>query len=81
MSGGASAPRQIALIILAIITALLLQRLAANDQPPGSTIIVEVPTAPAVYRRLRSQAEAAGQTPAQLMGSILTAAAAREELE
>jgi hypothetical protein len=40
---------------------------------------VEVPVAPAVYRRLRSQAEAGGQTPAQLMGSILTAAAGKEE--
>jgi hypothetical protein len=44
-------------------------------------IIAEVPVPPAVYRRLRSQAEAAGQTPAQLMGSILTAAAGKEELK
>jgi hypothetical protein len=49
------------------------QQLAANDLPPGSMIIAEVPVPPAVYRRLRSQAEAAGQTPAQFMGSILTA--------
>jgi hypothetical protein len=49
--------------------------------PPGSTIIVEVPVAPAVYRRLRRQAEAGGQTPAQFMGSILTAAAGKEELK
>ena len=60
---------------------VLQQRLAANDLPPGSTIIVEVPVAPAVYRRLRSQAEAGGQTPAQLMGSILTATAGEEELK
>ena len=57
------------------------QQLAANDLPPGSMIIAEVPVPPAVYRRLRSQAEAAGQTPAQLMGSILTAAAGKEELK
>jgi hypothetical protein len=31
----------------------------------------------AVYRQLRSQAEAAGQTPSQLMASILTAATGR----
>jgi hypothetical protein len=60
---------------------VLQQRLAANDLPPGSMIIAEVPVPPAVYRRLRSQAEAAGQTPAQLMGSILAAAAGKEELK
>jgi hypothetical protein len=60
---------------------VLQQRLAANDPPPGSTIIVELPVAPAVYRRLRSQAEVGGQTPAQFMGSILTAAARKEELK
>jgi hypothetical protein len=60
---------------------VLQQQLAANDLPPGSMIIAEVPVPPAVYRRLRSQAEAAGQTPAQLMGSILTAAAGKEELK
>jgi hypothetical protein len=51
------------------------QRLAANDLPPGSMIIAEVPVAPAVYRQLRSQADAAGQTPTQFMGTILTVAA------
>jgi hypothetical protein len=60
---------------------VLQQRLAANDLPPGSMIVAEVPVPPAVYRRLRSQAEAAGQTPAQLMGSILTTAAGKEELK
>jgi hypothetical protein len=60
---------------------VLQQQLAANDLPPGSMIIAEVPVPPAVYRRLRSQAEAAGQTPAQLIGSILAAAAGKEELK
>jgi hypothetical protein len=57
------------------------QQLAANDLPPGSTIIVEVPVAPTVYRQLRSQAEAAGQIPVQFMESILTAAARKKELK
>ena len=52
-----------------------------SEMPPGSMIVGNVPLPPAVYRRLRSQAEAAGQTPAQLMGSILTAAAGKEELK
>jgi len=53
------------------------RQLAANYLPPGSMLIAEVPFPPAVYRRLRSQAEAAGQTPAQLMASILAIAAGR----
>ena len=53
------------------------QQLAANDLPPGSMIIADVPLPPAVYRQLRSQAEAAGHTPAQLMGSILAVAAGK----
>jgi hypothetical protein len=52
---------------------VLQQQIAANDLPPGSMIIVDVPVPPTVYRQLRSQAAAAGQTPAQFMGSILTA--------
>ena len=56
---------------------VLQQQLAANDLPPGSRILAEVPLPPAVYRQLRSQAAAAGQTPAQLMGSILAAAAGK----
>ena len=57
------------------------QQLAASDLPPGPMIIAEVPVPPAVYRQLRSQAEAAGQTPTQFMGSILTAAAGKQELK
>jgi len=56
---------------------VLQQQLAADDLPPGSMIIAEVPVPPAVYRQLRSKAAAAGQRPAQFMGSILTAAAGR----
>jgi hypothetical protein len=51
------------------------RQLAENYLPPGSMIIAEVPLPPAVYRQLRSQAEAVGQTPAQLMASILAIAA------
>jgi len=53
------------------------QHLAENYLPPGSMIIAEVPLPPAVYRQLRSQAEAAGQTPSQLMASILVMAAGK----
>jgi hypothetical protein len=60
---------------------VLQQQLAANDLPPGSMIIAEVPVPPAVYRQLRSQAEAAGQTPTQFMGSILAIAAGKQELK
>jgi hypothetical protein len=56
---------------------VLQQQLAANDLPPGSMIIAEVPVPPAVYRRLRSQAVAVGQTPAQLMASVLATAAGK----
>jgi hypothetical protein len=56
---------------------VLQQQLAANDLPPGPMIIAEVPVPPSVYRQLRSEAEAGGQTPTQFMGSILTAAAGR----
>jgi hypothetical protein len=56
---------------------MLQQQLAANYLPPGSMIIAEVPVPPAVYRRLRSQAAAVGQTPAQLMASVLATAAGK----
>jgi hypothetical protein len=56
---------------------VLQQQIAANDLPPGSMIIVDVPVPPTVYRQLRSRADAAGQTPAQFMGSILVAAAGK----
>jgi hypothetical protein len=40
-------------------------------------IIADVPLPPAVYRQRRNQAKAAGQTPAQFMGSILAVAAGK----
>jgi len=57
--------------------AILQQRLAADMMPPGSTIIANVPLAPAVYRELRSQAAGANQTPAQWMAPILDRAAGK----
>src|SRR5271166_5800725 len=48
-----------------------------NEMPPGSMIVADVPLPPAVYRQLRNQAEAVGQTPAQLMASILAVAAGK----
>jgi hypothetical protein len=54
---------------------ILQQQLAANMMPPGSVVIANVPLTPAVYRELRSQANSAGQTPAQLMAAILSRAA------
>ena len=53
----------------------VLQQQIAADRPPGSMIIVDVPVPPTVYRQLRSQTAAVGQTPAQFMGSILAVAA------
>jgi len=57
--------------------ALVRQQLAANTMPSGSLMIADVPLPPAVYRQLRSQASALNQTPAQLMGAILTQAAGK----
>src|SRR5262245_61010133 len=57
--------------------AILRQQLAADTMPHGSLIIANVPLPPAVYRELRGQAAAAGQTPAQLMAAILARAAGR----
>jgi hypothetical protein len=55
--------------------AMLQHQLDADTMPPGSLIIADVPLPPAVYRELRSQAATVNQTPAQLMGAILTRAA------
>jgi hypothetical protein len=57
--------------------ALVRRQLAADTMPSGSLIIADVPLPPAVYRQLRGQAAAVNQTPAQLMGAILTQAAGR----
>jgi hypothetical protein len=54
---------------------ILQHQLAVNMMPPGSLIIANVPLPPAVYRELRSRAVSVGQSPAQLMGAILSRAA------
>lgn len=56
---------------------ILQQQLAANELPPGSMILIEVPLPPAVYGQLRSEAAAAGETATQLMTSILAKAAGK----
>jgi hypothetical protein len=54
---------------------ILQQQLAGSMLPPGSLIVASVPLPPAVYRELRTQAAAAGQTTSQLMTEILTRSA------
>src|SRR3954462_3429315 len=54
---------------------VLMQQLAATAMPPASLIIANVPLPPAVYQNLSGQAEAQGQTAADLMAAILTRAA------
>ena len=54
---------------------ILQQQLAANVMPAGSLIIANVPLSPAVYRELRSQAAASGQTPAQFLRGVEIAVA------
>jgi hypothetical protein len=57
--------------------AVVMRELTAMAMPSGSLIIANVPLPPPVFRSLTSQADAAGQTPAQFMATILTAAAKR----
>ncbi len=57
--------------------AVVMRELTATTMPSGSLIIANVPLPPPVFRSLTSQADAAGQTPAQFMATILTAAAKR----
>jgi hypothetical protein len=57
--------------------AILQKQLAADAMPQGSLIVANVPLPPAVYGELRSQAAAAGQSPAQLMAAILSRAAGK----
>jgi hypothetical protein len=57
--------------------AAALRELTAATMPAGSLIIADVPLPPGVFRSLTNQAEAAGQTPAQFMATILTGAAKR----
>ncbi len=56
-------------------SSVVLQQIAANTMPPGSLIIASIPLPPVVFRDLSTQAEAAGQSPAQFMADILTKAA------
>lgn len=57
--------------------ASVLRELTAATMPAGSLIIADVPLPPSVFRSLTNQADAAGQTPAQFMATILTGAAKR----
>jgi hypothetical protein len=57
--------------------AVLMRELTAAAMPSGSLIIADVPLPPSIFRSLTNQAEAAGQTPAQFMATILTGAAKR----
>jgi hypothetical protein len=57
--------------------AAVLRELTAATMPSESLIIADVPLPPSVFRSLTNQADAAGQTPAQFMATILTGAAKR----
>jgi len=54
---------------------VLMQQVAANAMPPGSSIIADVPLPPAVYQTLTNQAKASGQKTADFLAAILTNAA------
>jgi len=56
---------------------VLEQQIAANRLAPGTLLIANVPLPPDVFRELRSQAAASGQTTSQLMAAILTRAAGK----
>jgi hypothetical protein len=56
---------------------ILEQQIAANRLAPGTLLIANVPLPPDVFRELRSQAAASGQTASQLMAAILTRAAGK----
>jgi hypothetical protein len=57
------------------LVSVLEQQIAANRLAPGTLLIANVPLPPDVFRELRSQAAASGQTTTQLMAAILTRAA------
>ena len=56
---------------------VLMQQVAANAMPPGSSIIADVPLPPAVYQTLTNQAKASGQKTADFLAAILTNAAGK----
>jgi hypothetical protein len=58
-------------------TSVVEQQIAANMTAPGELIVANIPLPPDVFRELRSQAAASGQTTSQLMAAILTRAAGR----
>ena len=58
-------------------TSVVEQQITANMMAPGELIVANVPLSPGVFRELRSQAAASGQTTTQLMAAILTRAAGR----
>jgi len=45
------------------------QQIAANMTTPGELIVANIPLPPDVFRELRSQAAASGQTTTQLMAA------------
>ena len=53
----------------------VLRELTGVTMPAGSLIIAQGPLPPSVFTSLTNQADAAGQTPAQFMATILTGAA------
>lgn len=53
------------------------QQIAANRLAPGTLLVANVPLPPDVFRELRSQAAASGQSTSQLMAAILTRAAGK----
>jgi len=59
------------------LVSVLEQQIAANRLAPGTLLIANIPLAPDVFRELRSQAAASGQTATQLMAAILTRAAGK----
>jgi len=56
---------------------VLMQEVAANTMPPGSSIIANVPLPPAVYQTLTNQAKASGQKTVDFLAAILTNAAGK----
>src|SRR5262249_53212672 len=53
------------------------QQIVSNRLAQGTLLIANVPLPPDVFRELRSQAAASGQTTTQLMAAILTRAAGK----
>jgi len=54
---------------------VLMQQVAADTMPQGSSIIANVPLPPAVYQTLSNQAKASGQKTMDFFAAILTNAA------